>query len=138
MERKINNKGFSLPELIIVMAIMAVLVGVLLPTYLKYVNNSKVSADLTNAEELASALRTEIAEGRLSAGSYTGVGGSSCTILQDVDYWPVVQRNRNLVWRVTVSDVEIETIEIGDGSNFDRVYPDPMKPDGYYGLYHLK
>ena len=135
MKRKINNRGFSLPELIIVMAIMAVLVGVLLPTYLKYVNNSKVSADLTNAEELASALRTE---GRLSAGSYTGVGGSSCTILQDVDYWPVVQRNRNLVWRVTVSDVEIETIEIGDGSNFDRVYPDPMKPDGYYGLYHLK
>lgn len=54
-----------MPELIIVMAIMAVLVGVLLPTYLKYVNNSKVSADLTNAEELASALRTEIAEGRL-------------------------------------------------------------------------
>ena len=138
MKRKINNRGFSLPELIIVMAIMAVLVGVLLPTYLKYVNNSKVSADLTNAEELASALRTEIAEGRLSAGSYTGGGGSSCTILQDVDYWPVVQRNRNLVWRVTVSDVEIETIEIGDGSNFDRVYPDPMKPDGYYGLYHLK
>ena len=47
MKRKINNRGFSLPELIIVMAIMAVLVGVLLPTYLKYVNNSKVSADLT-------------------------------------------------------------------------------------------
>ena len=127
-----------MPELIIVMAIMAVLVGVLLPTYLKYVNNSKVSADLTNAEELASALCTELAERRLPAGSYTGVGGSACTILQDVDYWPVVQRNRNLVWRVTVSDVEIETIEIGDGSNFDRVYPDPMKPDGYYGLYHLK
>ncbi len=42
------------------------------------------------------------------------------------------------MWRVTVSDVEIETIEIGDGSNFDRVYPDSMKPDGYYGLYHLK
>lgn len=138
MERKINNRGFSLPELIIVMAIMAVLVGVLLPTYLKYVNNSKVSADLTNAEELASALRTEIAEGRLSAGTYTGAGGSECTILQDVDNWPVVQRNRNLMWRVTVNDVEIETIEIGDGSNFDRVYPDPMEPDGYYGLYHLK
>ena len=137
MKRKINNRGFSLPELIIVMAIMAVLVGVLLPTYLKYVNNSKVSADLTNAEELASALRTEIAEGRLSAGSITGAPVEQMEF-EDVDYWPVVQRNRNLVWRVTVSDVEIETIEIGDGSNFDRVYPDPMKPDGYYGLYHLK
>ncbi len=138
MKRKINNKGFSLPELIIVMAIMAVLVGVLLPTYLKYVNNSKVSADLTNAEELASAIRTEIAEGRLSAGTYTGAGGSECTILQDVTTWPKVQRNGSLSWRITVNDVEIEKIEIGDGSSFDRVYPDPMEPDGYYGLYHLK
>lgn len=138
MKRKINNKGFSLPELIIVMAIMAVLVGILLPTYLKYVNNSKVSADLANAEELAGAIRIEIAEGRLSAGTYIGAGGSECTILQDVATWPVIQRNGRLSWRIKVNDVEIEKIEIGDGSNFDRVYPDPMEPDGYYGLYHLK
>ncbi len=138
MKRKINNKGFSLPELIIVMAIMAVLVGILLPAYLKYVNNSKVSADLANAEELAGAIRIEIAEGRLSAGIYTGAGGSECTILQDVPNWPVIQRNGSLSWRITVNDVEIEKIEIGDGSSFDRVYPDPMEPDGYYGLYHLK
>ena len=32
-----NNKGFSLVELIVVVAIMAVLVGVLAPAYLKYV-----------------------------------------------------------------------------------------------------
>ena len=36
-EKKINNKGFSLVELIIVIAIMAVLVGVLAPQFMKYV-----------------------------------------------------------------------------------------------------
>ena len=37
MKKEMNNKGFSLVELIIVVAIMAVLIGVLAPTYLKYV-----------------------------------------------------------------------------------------------------
>ncbi len=45
MEKKMNNKGFSLVELIIVVAIMAVLIGVLAPTYLKYVENSKRTSD---------------------------------------------------------------------------------------------
>lgn len=41
-----NNKGFSLVELIIVIAIMAILVGVLAPTYLRYVQKAAISADL--------------------------------------------------------------------------------------------
>ena len=40
-----NNKGFSLVELIIVVAIMAVLIGILAPQYLKYVERSRLSAD---------------------------------------------------------------------------------------------
>ena len=43
-KKKLNNKGFSLIELIIVVAIMAVLIGVLAPQYLKYVEKSRVSA----------------------------------------------------------------------------------------------
>ena len=36
-----NNKGFSLIELIVVVAIMAVLVGVLAPAYLRYVEKAR-------------------------------------------------------------------------------------------------
>ena len=43
--KKTNNKGFSLVELIIVIAIMAILVGVLAPQYMKYVEKSRISAD---------------------------------------------------------------------------------------------
>lgn len=45
MKKEMNNKGFSLVELIIVVAIMAVLIGVLAPTYLKYVESSKKTSD---------------------------------------------------------------------------------------------
>lgn len=56
-EKKLNNKGFSLVELIIVIAIMAVLIGVLAPQYLKYVEKSRESADLDNYRAMITAVQ---------------------------------------------------------------------------------
>jgi len=54
--RKKNNKGFSLIELIIVIAIMAILVGILAPQFVKYVNQSRESTDIKNMQEVVSAV----------------------------------------------------------------------------------
>ena len=54
--KKMNNKGFSLVELIIVIAIMAVLVGVLAPAYLRYVEKSRKSADVQAIDAVMSAM----------------------------------------------------------------------------------
>ena len=53
--KKMNNKGFSLVELIIVIAIMAILIVVLAPQYLKYVERSRNSTDLQSATEFKDA-----------------------------------------------------------------------------------
>ena len=53
-----NNKGFSLVELIIVIAIMAILVGVMAPQLIKYIEKSKVSADTQAADSVHTAVLT--------------------------------------------------------------------------------
>ena len=55
-QKSLTNKGFSLVELIIVIAIMAVLVGVLAPQFLKYVERSRKSTDCQNATSIVTAL----------------------------------------------------------------------------------
>jgi len=70
--KKTNNKGFSLVELIVVIAIMAVLIGVLAPTFTKYVEQSRRSTDIQNAEEIRQAILADIADGTI-VGSATAV-----------------------------------------------------------------
>ncbi len=70
-EKKLNNKGFSLVELIIVIAIMAVLIGVLAPQYLKYVEKSRVSADADQIDTLISAVEIYSAENGVVTGTIT-------------------------------------------------------------------
>lgn len=60
--KKTNNKGFSLIELIIVIAIMAVLVAIIAPNLTKYLGSSKEKTDKKNADELASQIQTCITE----------------------------------------------------------------------------
>ncbi|MCR4691503.1 MAG: prepilin-type N-terminal cleavage/methylation domain-containing protein [Lachnospiraceae bacterium] len=55
---KKTNKGFSLVELIIVIAIMAILIGVLAPQYIKYVEKSRISSDQDCADSLKNAAMT--------------------------------------------------------------------------------
>ena len=58
-----SNKGFSLVELIIVIAIMALLAGVLAPALLRYVEEAKIRTDEDKAAELDNAVT--IASGEL-------------------------------------------------------------------------
>ncbi len=78
MNKKLNNKGFSLVELIIVIAIMAVLVGVLAPQFIKYVEQSRRSTDIQNADMLKEAYQADIADLTTSSNiAFTAVTSSN-------------------------------------------------------------
>lgn len=123
MKKRINNEGFSLVELIIVIAIMAVLVGFLAPQYLKYVHNSKVSMDIANADEIATAINTAIADNSYQTNVKMPSGAA----------FPVSRLNKAWTYDVTV-DVEdgVQLITL----NNQEVYPNPKSASGYYTANH--
>lgn len=58
--KKMNNKGFSMVELIIVIAIMAILAAALAPALIKYINKSRLSTDISTGTSIASAIQTAL------------------------------------------------------------------------------
>lgn len=54
---KKNNKGFSLVEIVVVVAIMAILVAMLAPQYLRYVERSRLQKDNQEISEVANAVK---------------------------------------------------------------------------------
>ena len=64
-----NNKGFSLVELIVVIAIMVVLVAVLAPVFTKYIESSRRSTDIQNANNIAESVLADVADGKTMDGT---------------------------------------------------------------------
>lgn len=126
MKKDMNNKGFSLVELIIVIAIMAVLMGVLAPQYLKYVKQSKVSTDITNAEQIATAINVAVADSTnvpistsvaISTGSATVAGDGNLIMNADGTVKvkaPIPKVDATTSWAITWDDVNgVTKIELG-------------------------
>ncbi len=80
-EVKKNNKGFSLVELIVVIAIMAVLVGVLAPQFIKYVEKSRISTDIQNVDQVKTAVEVWCTENEKTGTVFTlNSGSTSATV----------------------------------------------------------
>lgn len=76
-----NNKGFSLVELIIVIAIMAILVGVMAPQLIKYIEKSNVSSDTQLCDSVRTALTTAMMDPAvINASDYTSPSGSAVAL----------------------------------------------------------
>lgn len=78
--KKNKDSGFSLIELIIVIAIMAVLVAIIVPNMTKYLAKSKRNTDLHNAGELAEMIQTCITDYEVTDGDFIKAGGGPVTL----------------------------------------------------------
>ena len=79
-----DNRGFSLVELIIVIAIMAVLTAILAPQLIRYIERARAQKDKTNASEVYRAVQLAVADekvyGTLVTDTTVTVTGSSGAI----------------------------------------------------------
>lgn len=124
---KKNQKGFSLVELIIVIAIMAVLIGLLAPQYLKFVKQSKVTADISNAASIADCFNASVIENVAITSPTTGVGGDTLTDIVGLPEFPYSKVDKTFVWKVEsnstdgVTKISLNNVQIypdlADGSN---------------------
>ena len=71
-----NNKGFSLVELIIVIAIMAILVGVMAPQLIKYIEKTNVSSDTQTCDSIKTAVTTAMMDPSVIAAASNGIPAS--------------------------------------------------------------
>ena len=129
---KKNNKGFSLVELIVVIAIMAVLVGVLAPSLMRYVKNARVSTDITNVDNAVSAMNAQIASGDYSTASIVGDNLATAYGELGLDSTsapePKVTKGIEFIVESVKSDGSIDVVSVkveGDSTYYLQVYSDP-------------
>lgn len=115
MKKKVNNKkGFTLAELLVVLAILAVLVAIAIPLFTGAIGNAEQTAINANVRSIKSAALVQIMSDS-SLGS-TGPWYATCTIASDGTMGDVtVSKTGTEKIPTTVADtyvVEIEKVDL--------------------------
>lgn len=130
-----DNKGFSLIELIVVIAIIAVLIGVLAPNFMKYYNNSAVVTDVTNAKEMAKALAAAIAgeDGASVSSHIQGKGGTAVDGVDGLTVLPYCKTDKNAEWDINTS-FENGVVQISLRGYV--IFPETAGGNAYYNAFY--
>ena len=85
-----NKKGFTLIELIVVLAVLAIIMAIAIPRFVGIQDESRINADVATAEQIIKAAR--LMEAKRNDGNTTtyvdGSGGTTDNWDSDIMAWP--------------------------------------------------
>ncbi|MCQ2016728.1 prepilin-type N-terminal cleavage/methylation domain-containing protein [Clostridium butyricum] len=117
-----KKKGFTLVELIIVIAVIAVLAAIAIPKFGAVKKDANLRADQANAKIIATAVATGISDGVISASdTVTAVSGDSYKVYIDGQQIPAVKSESGKTFYATYSNGS--GVEVYLGENGTKVYP---------------
>lgn len=110
LKTKLNKKGFTLAELLVVVAIIAILVAVSIPIFTGKLNEAKKNTDLANERAAKAAIVTEyLSDQAITVGYYNAKDGSIVSNFADAGTpYNQVEQNGNAaktaVVKVTITE----------------------------------
>ena len=123
MKKLKNSKGFTLMEMLIVVAIIAVLVAIAIPTFTNQLEKAREAADMANlrsayAEVVAAALTDDNNNGRVTVGGVEGSGERTYTV-------EVTATKHNSTWlggTPTIGDATVPGTALVNGAVYTVQY----------------
>ena len=102
--RLTSNKGFSLVELIIVIAVMATLLAILTPFYVRFIRKSKIAVDVANADEMAHEIIVAFADSPSSI--INGAPAAGAVVTYAADDVIITDAAGNIIVTAPISEVQ--------------------------------
>jgi type IV pilus assembly protein PilA len=124
-----NRKGFTLIELIVVLAVLAIIMAIAVPRFLGVQETAKVSADYSTGGMIAKAAELYVAQneddnvlgGDLDDDDVTAILSTLDVTFQSSKIKDVTVDKNNIT--INVSTEGSITVEVGSGSSEYEIYP---------------
>jgi prepilin-type N-terminal cleavage/methylation domain-containing protein len=116
---RMNKKGFTLVELMVVLAILGLLAGIGIPSYMNVLNRAKIGTDIARVAQLQASVNAFIAECGITEDTKVGetlLSAASTGIKLET---AASLKGKSIITGKTISLEDFVDLDFGEGTDID-------------------